>query len=74
MKDKIFVIGALFIYPISFVMWVLGHLLRVVRGVLAWLFFCGIVWGTLEYCIDFINDLSRFIRDLSWWLIYHYTP
>ena len=54
MKDKIFVIGALFIYPISFVMWVLGHLLRVVRGVLAWLFFCGIVWGTLEYCIDFI--------------------
>ncbi len=66
MKDKIFVIGALFIYPISFIMWVLGGLLRIVLFLLWW----GVIGGTLEYSADFIHDLSWFIRDLFW----YYTP
>ncbi len=58
MKDKIFVIGALFIYPISFIMWVLGGLLRIVLLLLLlWGVFAGIVTGTLKYSADFIRDL-----------------
>lgn len=58
MKDKIFVIGALFIYPISFIMWVLGGLLRIVLLLLLWWgVFAGIVIGTFNYSADFIRDL-----------------